>query len=356
MPMKNIYKAIGLCSLLMTFVFFETACSGGSKPALKKDHLLIGFCIDTLKEERWQRDKAIFEAKIMELGAEVRTLAANTDDASQLSQAEQLISEGADVLVVVPHNANASSIIVQKAHKEGIKVISYDRLIRNADVDFYISFDNVRAGEMQAQAIVEKVPKGNYAYIGGAETDNNAHMFREGAMSVLKPLEEKGNIKVVYDHYTHDWRPEEALNNMENALSTNHNNIQAVIAANDGTAGGVISALAEQGLAGKVPVSGQDADLAALQRIVEGTQTMTVYKPIDEIATKAAEMAVSLAKGQPVVTDKKVNNGKIEVPSILLDPIEVTKENIRETVIKGGFQKIEEVYKNIPKEKWPGSQ
>jgi len=346
-----------------TFVLASalTACgvvSSGNDTASKTekkkdDKIVIGFSMDTLKEERWQHDKEMFEAKAKELGAEVKTLAANGDDAAQLSQAEQLISEGVDVLVVVPHNAEASAAIVEKAHKEGIPVISYDRLIKNADVDYYVSFDNVRVGEMQAKAIVEKAPKGNYVYIGGADTDNNAHLFRQGAMNVLKPLEQKGDIKIVYDQFSKDWKPEEALKNMENALTANNNNIQAVVAANDGTAGGVIQALAAQGLAGKVPVSGQDAELAALQRIVEGTQTMTVYKPIKAIATKAAEMAVALAKGEKIETNQTVSNGKIDVPSVLLDPIAVTKDNIVDTVIKDGYQKLEDVYKNVPKDQWP---
>lgn len=346
-----------------TFVLASalTACgvvSSGNDTAKKEekkkdDKIVIGLSMDTLKEERWQHDKEMFEAKAKELGAEVKTLAANGDDAAQLNQAEQLISEGVDVLVVIPHNAEASAPIVDKAHKEGIPVISYDRLIKNADVDYYVSFDNVRVGEMQAKAIVEKAPKGNYVYIGGADTDNNAHLFRQGAMNVLKPLEEKGDIKIVYDQFSKDWKPEEALKNMENALTANNNNIQAVVAANDGTAGGVIQALAAQGLAGKVPVSGQDADLAALQRIVEGTQTMTVYKPIKAIATKAAEMAVALAKGEKIQTSQTVSNGKIDVPSVLLDPIAVTKDNILDTVIKDGYQKLEDVYKNVPKDQWP---
>jgi D-xylose transport system substrate-binding protein len=327
--------------------------SAGKTEKKEDDKIVIGFSMDTLKEERWQRDKELFEAKVKELGAEVKTLAANGDDAAQLSQAEQLISEGVDVLVVVPHNAEASAAIVEKAHKEGIPVISYDRLIKNAEVDYYVSFDNVRVGEMQAKAIVEKAPKGNYVYIGGADTDNNAHLFREGAMNVLKPLEEKGDIKIVYDQFSKEWKPEEALKNMENALTANNNNIQAVVAANDGTAGGVIQALAAQGLAGKVPVSGQDAELAALQRIVEGTQTMTVYKPIHMIATKAAEMAVALAKGEKIETNQTVSNGKIDVPSVLLDPIAVTKENVLDTVIKDGYHKLEDVFKNVPKDQWP---
>nr|WP_255573368.1 D-xylose ABC transporter substrate-binding protein [Anoxybacillus sp. ST4] len=343
-----------LASALTACGVVSSGNEGGSESTKKDgDKIVIGLSMDTLKEERWQRDKELFEAKVRELGAEVKTLAANGDDAVQLSQAEQLISEGVDVLVVIPHNAEASAPIVDKAHKEGIPVIAYDRLIKNADVDYYVSFDNVRVGEMQAQAIVEKAPKGNYVYIGGADTDNNAHLFRQGAMNVLKPLEEKGDIKIVYDQFSKDWKPEEALKNMENALTANNNNIQAVVAANDGTAGGVIQALAAQGLAGKVPVSGQDADLAALQRIVEGTQTMTVYKPIKAIATKAAEMAVALAKGEKIETNQTVSNGKIDVPSVLLDPIAVTKDNVLDTVIKDGYHKLEDVFKNVPKDQWP---
>lgn len=363
--MKHWIKSLSLGAVGILLASSLTACgvvsTGDQKTNVAEtstekkegDKVVIGFSMDTLKEERWQKDKELFEAKAKELGAEVKTLAANGDDAAQLSQAEQLISQGVDVLVVVPHNAEASAAIVDKAHKEGIKVISYDRLIKNADVDYYISFDNVRVGEMQAQAIVERAPKGNFVYIGGADTDNNAHLFREGAMNVLKPLEEKGEIKIVYDQFSKDWKPEEALKNMENALTANNNDIQAVVAANDGTAGGVIQALNAQGLAGKVPVSGQDAELAAAQRIVEGTQTMTVYKPISLIATKAAEMAVSVAKGENVAADKKVNNAKIDVPSILLDPIAVTKENVTETLINDGYQKLEDVFKNVPKDQWP---
>lgn len=324
-----------------------------SKDKKTDDKVVIGFSMATLKEERWQKDKDLFEAEVKELGAEVKTLGANGDDATQLSQAEQLISEGVDVLVVVPNNAEATAAIVQKAHEEGIKVIAYDRLISNADVDYYISFDNVRVGEMQATAIVEHSPKGNYVYIGGADTDNNAHQFKEGAMNVLQPLVDSGDIKVVYDQFSKDWKPEEALKNMENALTANNNDIQAVVAANDGTAGGAVQALTAQGLSGKVPVSGQDAELAALQRIVEGTQTMTVYKPIHLIATKAAEMAVSLANEEDIQTDKVVNNKKIDVPSVLLDPIAVTKENIAETIIKDGFHKKEDIYQNVPEDQWP---
>lgn len=326
----------------------------GAAAGAKNDDgkIVIGMSMDTLKEERWQKDRDIFSAKVEELGGEVKVLAANGDDATQLSQAEQLISQGVDVLVVIAHNAEATAPIVEKAHKEGIKVIAYDRLINNSDVDYYISFDNVRVGELQARAVIDKAPTGNIVYIGGADTDNNAHMFKEGAMSVLKPLEEKGDIKIVYDQFSKDWKPEEALKNMENALTANKNDVQGVVAANDATAGGAIQALTAQGMAGKIPVSGQDADLAAVQRIAEGTQLMTVYKPIKTIAATAAEMAVSAAKGEEIKTDKTVNNGKIDVPSVLLDPIPLDKDSL-DTVIEDGFHKLEDVYKNVPKDQWP---
>ncbi|OXM87329.1 D-xylose ABC transporter substrate-binding protein [Paenibacillus rigui] len=333
----------------------KKADSTGTDAGKKGDgKIVIGMSMDTLKEERWQKDRDLFIAKVKELGGEVKVLGANGDDATQLSQAEQLISQGVNVLVVIPHNAEATAVIVEKAHKEGIKVISYDRLIKNSDVDYYVSFDNVRVGEMQAKAITAKVSKGNFVYIGGADTDNNAHMFKQGTMNILKPLQDKGDIKIVYDQFSKDWKPEEALKNMENALTANNNNIQAVVAANDGTAGGAIQALNAQGMAGKIPVSGQDADLAAVQRIAEGKQTMTVYKPIKAIATKAAEMAVAIAKnGKVDGASSKVNNGKIDVPSILLDPISVDKSNLADTVIKDGYHKVEDVYKNVPKDQWP---
>lgn len=315
-------------------------------PAGKK--IKIGLSMDTLKEERWQRDRDMFVAKAKELGAEVLVQAANGDDNLQISQAENMLTQGVDILVVIPHNAEATARIVEAAHKKGVKVIAYDRLIKNSDVDLYISFDNVKVGELQAKAIVAKAPKGNYVYIGGAPTDNNAHLFRQGAMNILKPLEQKGDIKIVFDQFSDDWKPENAMKHMENALTANKNNIQAVVAANDGTAGGVIQALAAQKLAGKVPVSGQDAELAALQRIVEGTQTMTVYKPIKLIAETAAQIAVDMAQGKTPNTNAKINNGKIDVPSVLLEPIAVDYNNILDTVVKDGFHKLEDICKTAP--------
>lgn len=309
------------------------------------DQIVIGFSMDTLAEERWLRDRELFKEAVEALGAEVKIFESKGDDALQILQAETLINEGIDILVIVPHNAESTAMIVKKAHSVGIKVLSYDRLVRNSEIDLYVSYDNEMVGELQAKAITKLVPKGKYVYIGGAETDYNAHLFKLGVFNILQPLIDKGDITIVYDQWTKDWVPEHAFANMKEALKANDNEIDAVISANDATAGGVIQALAEQGLAGKIPIAGQDADLAGAQRIVEGTQTMTVYKPLKELANQAAEFAVKLAKGEEISVERMINNGRLEVPSMLLSPIAVDQENMDETIIADGFHSRHEVYR-----------
>ena len=313
----------------------------------------IGFSMDNLALERWQKDRDLFVKKAQELGAEVLVQSANSDPQLQYSQCQNLIAQGIQVLVILPTDGSAIAPIVEEAHKAGVKVLAYDRLIMNSDLDYYVSFDNVKVGELQAEAITKLVPKGRYFLLEGSPTDNNAKLFYEGQMKVLKPLVEKGDIKIVGEQWAKNWDTNEAYKIMQNALVANNNKIDAVVDANDSTALGAIRALEEQGLAGKIPISGQDADLPNCQLIVEGKQTMTVYKPIKLEATKAAEMAVSIAKGEKVETNGTVNNGKIDVPSMLLTPIVVDKNNMVDTVIKDGFQKLEDVYKNVPKDQWP---
>jgi D-xylose transport system substrate-binding protein len=331
---------------LLLVMVASTVCMAAPK-------LRIGLSMDTLKEERWQKDRDIFIAEAKKRGAEVLVQSANSDDALQVSQAENLLSQGVDVLVVIPHNAEACATIVESAKKSKVPVIAYDRLIKNCNLDLYISFDNEQVGYLQASYITKLKPTGTYVYIGGAPTDNNAYMFKAGAMKVLDPLVKAGKIKIAYDQFTNDWKPEVAQSNMENALTKLNNKVDAVVAANDGTAGGVIQALTDQKLAGKVPVSGQDADLAACQRIVEGTQAMTVYKPIKKIAVASAQAAVLLAQGKKVKTNKTVDNGKIKVPFLALTPVQVDKSNMFSAVIKDGFHKLEDVYRNVPKNEWP---
>lgn len=299
----------------------------------------IGMAIDDLRLERWQKDRDIFVAKAKTLGADVFVQSANGNEETQMAQIENMINRGVDVLVIIPYNGEVLSNVIAEAKREGIKVLAYDRMINNADIDFYISFDNEKVGELQAQSLVERVPQGNYFLMGGSPVDNNAKLFRAGQMKVLNPLIKDGKIKVVGDQWADGWLPENALKIMENALTANNNKIDAVVASNDATAGGAVQALSAQGLAGKVAISGQDADLAAIKRIEAGTQTMTVYKPITKLANDAAEIAVQLGKGETPKSNATLNNGKKEVPSYLLTPISVDKKNIESTVISDGFHK-----------------
>jgi len=340
-------------------------CVSGSSPQQvegtrgdrdKSGQVRIGFSMDTLKEERWQRDKREFEKRAAELGAELTVQVANGDDKVQVQQCENMLTRGVDVLVVAPHNGDVAASIVEAAHRQGVPVISYDRLIRNSDVDLYLSFDNMRVGEMQARYILERAPKGNYVLIEGSQSDNNARLYREGHMKVLRPAVERGDIKIVVEQWAREWLASEALRYTEDALTRMGNDVVAVVAANDGTAGGVISAIEGRRLTGQVLVSGQDAELPAVQRIVEGKQTMTVYKPITMLARRAVEAAVALARGERVETSTTVNNGRKDVPSILLDPIIVDKSNVTETVVDDGYHKLEDVYRNVPREQWPRAQ
>lgn len=304
----------------------------------------IGFLMDSLQQERWQKDRDIFIKRAEELGAEVLLQTADGKDEVQLKQAESLLTQGVDILVLVPHNAEVAGQIVDMAKRQNIPVISYDRLVKNSQPDLYISFDNEKVGELQAKYLVEKSPKGNYVLIGGAPTDNNAKLLREGQMKILQPYIDRGDIKIVADQWAREWLADEALKHTENALTMNNNDVTAIVTSNDGTAGGAIQALNAQKLSGKVLVSGQDAELAALQRVLAGTQTMTVYKPVSKLAVKAAEVAIQLAKKEKVASDRTVNNGRIDVPSILIEPIPIDKNNV-DIVIKDGFHKREDIYK-----------
>ena len=303
--------------------------------------------MDSLRVERWQKDRDIFISEAEKLGAEVIVQSADGDERKQNEQAENMITQGVNVLVVIPKDSVAASQIVKAAHAEGIKVIAYDRLIRESEPDLYISFDNEQVGYLQAEYLHRNKPKGDYFLLGGAPSDNNAQLLRKGQLRALQNAIDNGDIRLVAEgkHWAVNWDPNDALNKTEQVLTQTNNQIDAVVASNDGTAGGVIQALEGQNLAGKVLVSGQDAELAACQRIVKGTQTMTVYKPIRLIAKEAAQAAVALAKGETLEKAKQtVNNGKIDVPSILLTPIQVDKNNLDEVVIKDGFHSREKVY------------
>lgn len=323
--MKKMIKAVGLAMLMMAGV-----------AQADQQHPKIGFSIDDLRLERWTRDRDYFVQSAEQLGAKVYVQSADASEQRQIAQIENLISRGVDVLVIVPYNATVLSNAIREAKKAKIKVVAYDRLILNSDIDAYISFDNKEVGKMQAQGLVNVKPKGTYYLLGGAPTDNNAKILREGQMEVLKPLVDKGAIKIAGQQWVKDWSPSEAMAIVENALTANNNKLDAVVASNDATAGGAIQALAAQKLGGKVAVSGQDADLAGVRRVIAGTQTMTVYKPLKQIASTAAQLAVQLVRGQKPAYNAQMDNGAKKVDSLLLKPIMLTKSNV-DVLVKDGF-------------------
>lgn len=310
----------------------------------EEEKLKIGLLMDTLQEERWQRDRDLFVERVRQMRAEVLVESAERDDARQLQQAQSMLEQGVKALVVVPHNAEAAGRIVEAAKQRGVPVIAYDRLIRNADLDLYISYDNRRIGEMQAQYLRNRAPKGNYILLGGAETDYNATLIREGQLGALEDAIKRGDIRVAADPWTPDWQADAAMELTAAALKRARNQVVAVVASNDITAGGAIKALEEQGLAGTVLVSGQDANLDAVRRIVQGTQAMTVYKPLRALALLAATTAVQMAKGVKVEGTSTIDGGTKQIPALLLNPISVDKRLVDQVIINDKFHTREQVY------------
>ncbi len=282
-------------------------------------------------------DRPLFEAKVAELCPDCEVLYSNADQdaAKQLSQAEAALTNGAEVLVLDPVDGEAAGAIVAQAAAQDVPVISYDRLILDAEVDLYISFDNEKVGELQGTALVEKleadgVTSGNLVMINGSPTDNNATLFKQGAHSVI----DASDFTVAAESDTVEWEPSNAQADMDGHITTvGADSIVGVYAANDGTAGGAIAAMKAAGIDPLPPVTGQDAELAAIQRILAGEQFMTVYKAIRLEAEAAAEAAVALLRGEDVDTEDTVDNGAIDVPSILLEPVAVTADNVSDTVV-----------------------
>ena len=343
----RVFLVITSCVVSLITGFVLSRGGGSGEGGKTRARPLIGLSMDTLKEERWQGDRALFVARAKELGAEVLVQSANSDDTRQISDVQALISRHVDVLVIVPHNGSAMAKAVNMAHDAGIPVLAYDRLISDCDLDLYMTFDNVKVGELQGQFLIDRLPKEGrkkIVRIYGAKTDHNALLFKRGQDNVLGPRISRGEFEVVHEDWTQDWKPENAKKIANAAITKAGSNFDAILASNDGTAGGAIQALSEEGLAGKILVTGQDAELSACQRIVNGTQAMTIYKPLSQLARQAAEAAIKMAKGKSVVASSKINNGRIDVPSILLDVVVVTKDNMMDTVIKDGFHPAAEVY------------
>lgn len=302
--------------------------------------LVVGVSWSNFQEERWKTDEAAIKAALEEAGASYISADAQSSAAKQLTDVESLITQGADVLIVLAQDSDAIGPAVQKAVDEGIPVVGYDRLIENPDA-FYITFDNKEVGRMQARAVFDVQPTGNYVFIKGSASDPNADFLFSGQQEVLQDALDSGDIVNVGEAYTDGWIPENAQRNMEQILTSNDNNVDAVVASNDGTAGGVVAALSAQGMAGSIPVSGQDGDHAALNRIALGTQTVSVWKDSRELGRHAAEVAVALAGGTAMsdVEGSSMFDGGpngIAMNSMFLAPIPITRDNL-DVVIDAGW-------------------
>ncbi len=304
---------------------------------------IIGVSWSNFQEERWKTDEAAIKAALEAAGDKYISADAQSNPGKQLTDVESLISQGANALIILAQDSSAIAPAVEKAVAEGIPVVGYDRLIENKDA-FYLTFDNKEVGRLQAKGVFAVKPEGNYVFIKGSGSDPNADFLFAGQMEVLKEAIDAGKIKNVGEAYTDGWLPANAQKNMEQFLTANDNKIDAVVASNDGTAGGAIAALSAQGLAGAVPVSGQDGDHAALNRIALGTQTVSVWKDSRELGKAAAEIASQLADGtamDAIPNVVKFNGGPagVEMNSVFLTPLAITKENLNAVIDAGWVSK-----------------
>ena len=344
--MKKRLLSLLLCATLVLAGCGQTEKKENQESPYKEDKIQIGMSFDSFIIERWQRDRDVFVSTAKELGAEVNVQNANGDVEEQKNQIDYFIQKGMDVIVIVCVDSQALKDSVQKAKDEGIKVVAYDRQITDADVDLYISFDNEMVGSMMGEAMIDNgLAGGNVLMLGGPLADSNVPMVENGFRAVM----EANDVTILDSVHAEGWRAELAAeyvyDNVEIVAQAD-----AVMCGNDNIASQVVHALAEKRLAGNILVTGQDADLEACQRIVEGTQIMTAYKPVEKLAKRAAECAVALAKGEEITGDDVVllENGEYQVPYVGLKPISVTEENMNEIIINSGFHLKEDVYLNVP--------
>lgn len=328
---------------IVIYLLYSGKFNNKTQTFVKPSKVVIGFAMGTLKEERWFKDRDILIAKAHEKGYEVEWVNANENDVEQINQVKYLLTKNINILIIVPNNYEKCSSAVSIAKKRGIKVISYDRLVKNSDIDVYVSFNNYKVGELMAKWLVKEVPKGNYAFLLGDPGDYNVQMIKEGYHRVLGSFIKRKQINNVLEKYCYNWKKEYAYNYINNLLEQNKK-IDAILASNDSLAEGASMALSEKRLAGIVPVTGQDADISACQRIVKGTQLMTVYKPIDKLVDLTLEIVDRLINNKSLKPPLLLNNGFKNVPTFFIDPIAVDKNNINETVIKDNFHTWEEIY------------
>lgn len=295
-------------------------------------------------EERWPSDSEYLRDYARKRNAVLKFSEMTISTSDQLAEVEKLLEQGIDALILAPVNSDEASIIVDKVKKYNIPVIAYDRFIFNADIDFFVAFNSLNIGELQGRYLTQRAPSGNYIILAGDLTDSNSILYKDGAMIYIKPLEAVGRIKIVTDVFIKDWNPDTAYDIVKKSLAANNNNIIAILSPNDAFAGASIKALKEQDLAGKVLVTGLDAEPSAIKRILEGTQSMTVFTDFRKEAETAIDIAIRLVDKLPLNIYTEINNGKKEVPSLLLVPITVDRNNVQEVLINSGYMTINEIY------------
>jgi D-xylose transport system substrate-binding protein len=341
-------KTLLFAVMVMAVAGLIISCGPPAKPK-------IGLSFSDFATERWPRERDQMSAALKTAGYDVLVQEANHDAKLQNDQVKNMVTQGAKVIIAVAEDGDSLATAVDEVAKKGVKVIAYDRLIKSANIAAYVSFDNVDVGRNQAKGVLAVKAKGNFVLLGGSPTDNNAHLFRQGQMEVLQPLIDKGDIKIVADQWVENWDPANAKKLMENILTATHKKFDAVVASNDGTALGALEAMKVAGMAGKVPISGQDATEAGCNSIARGELTVTILKDTRKLTPLAVDLADKLAKKQAIpdlkpyaladLTGDKAKTGT--VPCEFLQVFQVTKANLKQLVVDSGFQSYEGVYKDV---------
>ncbi len=340
-------KFLLLCILIMINAITLFGCKEKNEEISndeEEDEIIVGFSMGTLMEDRWIRDRDAFIGEADKHDITVIVTNANNDSDLQYEQVQDMLKQGIDVLVIAPNDCFVEARCVEAAKDQNVPVISYDRLVSNADVDMYISFDHRQVGVLMAQYMVEHAPEGGYIIVNGSKTDNNSTMINDGAMSVLQPYIRDKRIEILDQTWVDGWKRETAYDFVAEELVGNVDKVKAVLCGNDSMAWGVIDALSEAQIAEQVVVVGQDADLVACQRIVDGKQALTIYKPIKKLVEKTVEVCLQLVNGEDITNHGTIDDGAYQVPYIFIDVQAVTKDNIDDTVIKDGFHLYEDVY------------
>ncbi|BAJ63739.1 D-xylose ABC transporter substrate-binding protein [Anaerolinea thermophila] len=370
---RKLYRSL---IVIVVIIMALTSLLGCSAPANtggggKTEKIKVGLSFSDFATERWKNEEQLMRKLLEEKGYEVLSQEANHDVKLQNDQVDNMVSQGVKALIIVPEDGDAIVTAVEKAAKAGVKVIAYDRLIKSTSIAAYISFNNVEVGRQQALGVMKALDIDNWdvaskgkarvVKLGGSPTDNNAILFRKGQDEILQKYIDEGKIEIVADQWVDNWDPANALKIMENILTAQKNDIDAVVASNDGTALGALQALKAQKLAGVVPISGQDATADGCNSIVKGELTVTILKDIRDLAPLAVDLADKLIKGEQIEGLKNYTMAELtndpsktgEVPCYFLPVSQVTKDNVYDLVVKSGFQKYDDVYRDIPEDQRP---